>query len=73
MRCELAPGDLRMAFYGDLFRPPGHTRPGHGVRALVTLGSPLGMRMGPCSAVLLSDDGLLACAFGDDVAVFSRE
>ncbi|MFI8216641.1 hypothetical protein [Streptomyces sp. NPDC085932] len=22
---ELAPGDLRMAFYGDLFRPAGHT------------------------------------------------
>ncbi|MFC9128434.1 hypothetical protein ACFT4A_16510 [Streptomyces sp. NPDC057099] len=22
---ELTPGDLRMAFYGDLFRPPGHT------------------------------------------------
>ncbi|WP_370880939.1 WD40 repeat domain-containing protein [Streptomyces africanus] len=28
---------------------------------------------GPCSAVSLSDDGLLACAFGNDVGVFSRE
>ncbi len=27
---------------------------------------------GPCGAVSLGDDGLLACAFGNDVAVFSR-
>ncbi|MFC9128435.1 AAA family ATPase [Streptomyces sp. NPDC057099] len=28
---------------------------------------------GPCSALSLSDDGLLACAFGNDVAVLSRD
>jgi WD40 repeat protein len=27
---------------------------------------------GPCSAVALSEDGLLACAFGNDIAVFTR-
>ncbi|MFF6912576.1 caspase family protein [Streptomyces sp. NPDC012466] len=27
---------------------------------------------GPCSAVSLSEDGLLACAFGNDIAVFTR-
>ncbi|WP_435280398.1 AAA family ATPase [Streptomyces koelreuteriae] len=28
---------------------------------------------GPCNALSLSDDGLLACGFGNDVAVFSRD
>ena len=27
---------------------------------------------GPCSAVALSEEGLLACAFGNDIAVFTR-